>query len=169
MTTLEGTPLRAEDGARDLRGIVQVLIPVSDLAISAAWYRDVLGLEYAREFSDGHEVTGCALADFGAHYMVALRRRDTTAGRADLRGEHPLIVEAVDEAAAHRIQRRARARGIGSTSGEHADASWIEFLDPDGIALRVVYNAAGPQHFMGVAWTDAGPTFYFSPTLDLAG
>ena len=31
-------------------GIVQVTIPVTDLAHSAAWYRDLLSLSYVREF-----------------------------------------------------------------------------------------------------------------------
>ena len=67
-------------------------MPGTDLARSAAFYRDLLALTYAREFGDGATVTGCALADFDAGYMLALRRRDTTAGHADLRGEHPIIV-----------------------------------------------------------------------------
>ncbi|MFI7708744.1 VOC family protein [Nonomuraea sp. NPDC049480] len=37
------------------------MLPVSDLASSAAWYRDLLGLEYAREFERDGVVTGCAL------------------------------------------------------------------------------------------------------------
>jgi hypothetical protein len=99
--------------------------------------------------------------------MIALRRRDATAERADLRGEHPIIVEAVDEAAANRIWTRAAALGVASTSGEHADGAWIEFIDPDGIALRVIYNASGPQHFIGVMSTDAGLAFYETPRLQL--
>ncbi len=44
-----------------LRGIVQATIPVSDLARSAQFYADLLGLRYVREFGDGTTVTGCAL------------------------------------------------------------------------------------------------------------
>jgi hypothetical protein len=40
--------------------------------------------------------------------------------------------------------------GIPSTSGQHADGHWIEFIDPDGIALRVIHSAAGPRTFLGV-------------------
>ena len=53
-------------GSRDLAGIVQVTIPVGDLARSAAWYRDLLDLDYVREFGDDDRVTGCALADWAA-------------------------------------------------------------------------------------------------------
>ena len=63
-----------------LRGIVQATIPVSDLARSARFYADLLGLRYVREFGDGTTVTGCALADFDARYFIALRRRDRLAG-----------------------------------------------------------------------------------------
>ena len=105
------------------------MIPVSDLATSAAWYRDLLDLEYVREFSDGSSVTGCSLADFSAGYLIALRLRSTTAGRADLRGEHPIILEAADAAAAARVRARAEALGIPVTSGRHAAGSWMELLD----------------------------------------
>jgi catechol 2,3-dioxygenase-like lactoylglutathione lyase family enzyme len=167
MTTLDQPVQTSRDTGRDVLGVVVVAVPVSDLVRSAAWYRDLLDLQYVREFGDQHDVSGCALADFASHYMIALRRRDATAGRADLRGEHPIIVEAADEAAANRTRTRAAALGVASTSGEHADGAWIEFIDPDGIALRVIYNANGPQHFIGVTSTDAGPAFYETPRLPL--
>lgn len=167
MSTLDRAVRTSRDTGRDILGVVVVAIPVSDLVRSAVWYRDVLDLQYVREFGDQHEVSGCALADFDAHYMIALRRRGATAGHADLRGEHPVIVEARDEAAALRIRARATALGVASTSGEHADGAWIEFVDPDGIALRVIYDANGPQHFIGVTSSDAGLAFYERPRLQL--
>ena len=151
----------------DLAGIVQVTIPVADLARSATWYRDLLALEYVREFSDGELVTGCALADWRAHFLIALRLRSTTRGGADLRGEHPVVLEAVDGAAARRVRARADALGIAWTSGRHEDGAWTEFLDPDGIAVRLVHDAAGPRTFLGVRFTAAGPDFYDRPLLRL--
>ena len=156
------------DTTTDLLGIVQVTIPVSDLARSAAWYRDLLGLEYAREFVGDGQVTGNALADWDAGYFVALRLRSTTAAPADLRGEHPVVIETAGPEAAERIRARAAAHGIRSTSGVHADASWTEYLDPDGIAVRVVHSLSGPRGFMGVEFR-AGeePAFYDAPRLAL--
>jgi len=154
-----------------IRGIVQATVPVTDLARSAAFYRDLLGLELAREFGDGETVTGCALADWDAPYLIALRRRDTLAGgEADLRGEHPVIVEATDREAAERIRDRATSLGVPSTSGTHADGTWIEFLDPDGIAIRLVHTVTATQSFLGVVFTaDGRQEFYDAPRLDLAG
>ena len=165
-TLIRGTLIRGSL----IRGIVQVTIPVTDLARSAAFYRDLLGLEYVREFGDGADVTGCALADFDAQYLVALRRRDTlrSGADADLRGEHPIIVEARSPEAAGRIRDRATAMGVPSTAGTHADGTWIEFLDPDGIALRVVHSPTLSDSFFGVVFPAEGePSFYDEPRLAL--
>ena len=152
----------------DLLGIVQVTIPVSDLARSAAWYRNLLDLDYVREFVNDGLVTGCALADWEARYLVALRLRSTTAAPADLRGEHPVVLEAASPEAAERLRARAAEHGIRCTSGVHRDGSWQEFLDPDGIAVRVVHSAAGPRGFLGVEFRpDAEPDFYEAPRLTL--
>jgi catechol 2,3-dioxygenase-like lactoylglutathione lyase family enzyme len=151
---------------RQILGVVQATIPVTDLARSAAWYCDLLDLTYVREFSSDDAVTGCALADWEARYLIALRLRSTTAGDADLRGEHPVVLEATDAAAAHWLRDRAHARGIDSTSGSHMDGSWTEFVDPDGIAVRIVHSANGPTTFVGVHFTpDGAAAFYDTPRL----
>jgi catechol 2,3-dioxygenase-like lactoylglutathione lyase family enzyme len=160
MTTLRSTTTRS-----GVAGIVQVSVPVSDLARSAAWYRDLLGLTYVREFSDAERVTGCALVDWTARYMIALRLRSTIDGSPDLRGEHPIVLEAADEAAAGRLRTRAEELGVAVTGGVHADGTWLEFLDPDGIALRVVHSAAGPSGFLGVGADGC----YDTPRLALSG
>lgn len=167
MTTTPTVEAAREATARDLLGIVVASLPVTDLARSAAWYRDLLELDYVREFGDDERVTGCALADFTAHYMIALRLRSTTRGRADLTGEHPVILKARDAAAAERVRERASALGIPHTGGTHADGTWTEFVDPDGICLRIVHDAAGPQHFIGVRHRDANTSFYDRPRLTL--
>jgi catechol 2,3-dioxygenase-like lactoylglutathione lyase family enzyme len=154
--------------ARDLLGIVQVSVPVTDLPRSAAWYRDLLDLDYVREFRDDERVTGCALADFQARYLIALRLRSTTQGNADLRGEHPIILEARDIDAAERLRAHATALGIAWTSGTHADGTWTQFVDPDGMCLRIIHDAAGPRTFLGVHFGSDGATyFYDTPQLVL--
>jgi catechol 2,3-dioxygenase-like lactoylglutathione lyase family enzyme len=131
----------------DITGIAVASLPVTDLARSAAFYRDALGLTYAREFTDGSTVTGCALADFDHGFMITLRRRDTVAGRPDLRGEHPIIVVVPDRDALERTRDRLAAAGYGPTCGEHADAAWVEIVDPDGIATRFAVPHAEPAFF----------------------
>ncbi len=169
MTAVDASTTGAAGGpAADVAGIVQVSVPVTDLARSAAWYRDLLGLDHVREFGDDARVTGCALADWRARFLIALRLRADTAGEADLRGEHPVVLEATDPAAAARIRARAAALGIASTSGTLAVGCWTEFVDPDGIALRIVHSAAGPRGFLGVHFrSDGDPTFYDTPRLAL--
>ena len=167
-TALDAEPTTPPAREPDLLGVVVVSLPVTDLARSAAWYRALLDLDYVREFGDDEQVTGCALADFTARYMIALRLRSTTAGRADLRGEHPIILEARDAAAADRVRDRATALGIPHSSGRHPDGTWLEFVDPDGICLRLVHDAAGPESFLGVRTTPAGDMqLYDSPRLAL--
>ena len=48
------------------------------------------------------------------------------------------------------------------------DGTWIEFVDPDGIAVRIVHSATGPTTFMGVDFTAEGAAaFYDTPRLRL--
>lgn len=128
----------------DYTGIVAASVPVSDLTRSVAFYRRALDLPYAREFSDGTTVTGCTFADFDAGFMVSLRHRP-----ADLRGEHPVILGVPDREALRRVRDRLIAAGLDPAQGEHADAAWLEVVDPDGIALRFAVAHAEP-HFVGV-------------------
>jgi hypothetical protein len=120
--------------------------------------RPAAGSSPVREFRDDERITGCALADFQARYLIALRLRSTTQGNADLRGDHPIVLEARDADAAERLRSRATALGIPWTSGTHADGTWTQFTDPDGICLRVVHDAAGPQTFLGVSFGRDGST-----------
>jgi catechol 2,3-dioxygenase-like lactoylglutathione lyase family enzyme len=146
----------------DITGIVQVSLAVSDLTRSAAFYRDALGLTYAREFGDADQVSGCALADFDSGYLIALRRRDTTQGGGDMRGEHPVIVGVADRPALDAIFDRLAGRGFDPARGEHADAAWVEVVDPDGICTRFAVAHAKPE-FFGVL--PGG--FYATPRLEL--
>jgi catechol 2,3-dioxygenase-like lactoylglutathione lyase family enzyme len=144
----------------DITGIVAASLPVTDLVRSARFYRDALGLTYAREFAARDMVTGCGLADFAGGYMITLRRRDTLRQPADLRGEHPVIVAVPDRDALERIRRRLAAAGFDPAAGEHADAAWLEIVDPDGIATRIAVAHPKPV-FFGV--TPDG--FYDTPRL----
>jgi catechol 2,3-dioxygenase-like lactoylglutathione lyase family enzyme len=145
-----------------ITGILVASLPVADLARSVAFYRDLLGLTYAREFSDTTGVTGCALADVDTGYMITFRLRSTTQGHADLRGEHPVILGLRDRRDVQALHDDLTARGFAPTTGVHADAAWVEVVDPDGIAIRFAWATAAPG-FFGVM-TD-GTGFYDEPRL----
>src|SRR5690554_2009560 len=56
-----------------LSGIHHVKLPVTDVARSVRWYREVLGLEVEIEFVEAGELRGVALRDGGRTLRVALR------------------------------------------------------------------------------------------------
>jgi catechol 2,3-dioxygenase-like lactoylglutathione lyase family enzyme len=140
----------------DIQGVLVAMLPVTDLARSAAFYRDLLGLTYRREFSRAGVVTGCALVAPGGAYAVSLRRRDTTPGRADLRAEHPLIFRVPDRAALDRVQANAERHGLAPTRGAHADAEYVEVVDPDGICTRFAVALRPWDAFAGAEFTADG-------------
>ncbi|MDT3443898.1 VOC family protein [Pseudofrankia sp. BMG5.37] len=151
----------------DITGVLVAMLPVSDLAVSVAWYRDLLGMHYRREFSRDGVVTGCALGS-DAGFAISFRLRSTTAGTADLRGEHPIILNVPDPDALARIRAHAERLGYNPVAGEHADGTWVEVIDPDGISTRFIHGTGDWSRFTGVAFHPGGEaTFYPSPRLIL--
>jgi catechol 2,3-dioxygenase-like lactoylglutathione lyase family enzyme len=154
--------------AGEVTGVVQAMYPATDLAVSAAWFRDLLGLVYLREFERDGRITGCALYDPDAGYLIALRSRETLPGEANLRGEHPAIVGVADRAALDRIANRAAALGYEPVVGEHGDAAWIEVVDPDGTCLRFAHVTGDPGRFIRVRFgADGSITEHAEPRLVL--
>jgi catechol 2,3-dioxygenase-like lactoylglutathione lyase family enzyme len=154
--------------ARDVQGVLVAMLPVTDIARSAAFYRDLLGLQYHREFSRAGVVTGCALGAPDGSYAISLRRRDTTPGRPDLRDEHPLIMRVPDRGALDRIFAHARRLGFGPTRGEHPDAAWVEVRDPDGICTRFGVAQRPWDTFAGLRYeADGAEVFYDTPALPI--
>lgn len=151
---------------QDIQGVLVAMLPVTDIARSAAFYRDLLGLTYRREFTRGGVVIGCALGAPGDAYAVSLRRRDTTPGNADLRAEHPLIFRVLDRAALDRVFASAQRHGFAPTRGEHADAAYVEVVDPDGICTRFGVARRPWDAFVGVCLAaDGTVTEYDEPVL----
>jgi len=135
-------------------GIGVGMLPVSDLAASAAFYSALFGLEYMREFSADGQVTGCALGRADLEYALSFRLRDTIPGHPSLAGEHPLIWFVRDRAGLDDFRTRALALGLEPTSGEHDDAAWVEVLDPDGIGVRVAMPLRRWTEFSGYELQD---------------
>ncbi len=147
-------------------GVLAAMLFVTDLATSATWYRDLLGLTYLREFDSDGTVTGCSLADPDAGYLLSFRLRSATAAAPDLRGEHPLIFGVRDPQTLDRVFAHAGALGYRPTRGEHTDARWVEVVDPDGICTRFGYPIGDWHAFNGIRVDATGAlTVYTEPIL----
>ena len=148
-------------------GVLLVTIPVSDIAASARWYRDVLQLEYVREFRAGEAVFACGLVDPRAEYGIQLRLRDATPAHPDLRGVHPVVLRVAGSAALDAVFDRLRREGFSPTRGEHSDGAWVEVLDPDGIVLRFMSDVPRGTTFIGYQFEgEALVTMYDQPKID---
>lgn len=148
------------------------MLPVADLARSAAFYQRLLGLTYAREFTDGDGVvTGCGLYDLTADWGISLRLRSSTVGDPDLVGEHPLALRVRDLAALDRVEAHARELGCFRGRGRHLDGDWVRVVDPDGIeTVLAVPPEPFVATFVGVRMAERQPVCrYEAPLLDLAG
>jgi catechol 2,3-dioxygenase-like lactoylglutathione lyase family enzyme len=151
----------------DVLGIAVGMIPVTDLARSAAFYERLLGLVYLREFSNADgTVTGCALYDAAARWGISFRLRRTTAGDPDLVGEHPLALRVRDLAALDRVEARARELGCFVGRGRHLDGDWVRVVDPDGIeTVLAVPPDPGVATFVGVRTEERQPVSCYGEPL----
>jgi len=137
-------------------GILVAMLPATDLAVSAAFYTQLLGLELRREFvADGH-VTGCSLSREDLPYALNLRLRSTLPGDADLSGEHPVIWRVANEQALDQFQAHAERLDLDPTSRRHDDAHLICVVDPDGHDVLVGYPVRPWTDFVGYELTTGG-------------
>ena len=133
-----------------LEGIDHVALAVRDVALSALWYREVLGLErrYAEVWGDFPTVV-CAGATCLALFPVGTDRPLPPPPRGTLAVRH--IAFRADRANFAAAQATLRARGVPFTTEDHAAALSIYFADPDGHQLEVTTyeRGAGPDPTWG--------------------
>jgi catechol 2,3-dioxygenase-like lactoylglutathione lyase family enzyme len=76
----------APGGITGLDRIAQVKLPVSDLAVSVAWYRRLLDLRLWVEIVEDDVLRGAGLIDRQGRFNISLRDRTVCASRPDLNG-----------------------------------------------------------------------------------
>jgi catechol 2,3-dioxygenase-like lactoylglutathione lyase family enzyme len=138
-------------------GILVAMLPVSDLARSASFYSQLLGLELRREFVANGQVTGCSLSRADLPYALNLRLKSSLpGGDADLSREHPIIWRAADELALERFRERAERLGLNPTVRRHDDGNLVCVVDPDGHDVLFGLPVRAWTQFQGYELTSAG-------------
>lgn len=160
-------PHRGETMAALIR-IRHVKIPVTDLARSVAWYRDLLRLTLAAEFRDRGQLRGAQLMD-ASGFGIALREREFCARKPDLAGFDVVALEVGAVADLHELAARAGELGAEHTgvTDRGAHGAVLDLIDPDGTVVRVLANnPLHPDRFVGVDSDAEGSfTLYDTPVL----
>jgi catechol 2,3-dioxygenase-like lactoylglutathione lyase family enzyme len=119
-----------------VEGIDHVALAVRDVARSAAWYQDVLGLErrYEAVWGDLPAVVGAGTTAL-ALFPVAGPDPAPPPGRGVLAVRH--IAFRVDRATFDRARAHLEARGLAPTFEDHTAAHSLYFADPDGHRLEI--------------------------------
>lgn len=146
-----------------------VKLPVTDLARSAAWYRDVLDLRRQFEFAEHGQVRGVQLVDATGDVTIALRDRRYCADQPRLAGFDVVSFRATSRDAMVELVSRCDRLGV-----RHADiqdlppfVSTLDLFDPDDTVLRFAFDhPTAPKGFVGVDVGHSGPTLYSEPRLN---
>ncbi|WP_328469477.1 VOC family protein [Actinoplanes sp. NBC_00393] len=142
-------------GIAGLDRIAQVKLPVTDLARSVAWYRDLLDLRLWAEFREDGVVRGAALIDPLGRFNIALRDRTVCANSPDLRGfDVVAFLPGSRSVLAELIDRCARF-GVAHSGIEETPAGpRLDIADPDGTVLRFYHFTDSTDGFLGLESRD---------------
>ncbi|SNQ45502.1 Glyoxalase/bleomycin resistance protein/dioxygenase [Frankia canadensis] len=122
----------------DLAPIHHVKIPVSDVRASSEWYRHVLGLAVAIEFTEDGELRGVALEAPDGSTQIALRHDPERA--AALRGFDLVALGVPTRDGVHAWADHLAALGQrhgGLVTGHRGGTVLVGLHDPDGIEIRL--------------------------------
>jgi catechol 2,3-dioxygenase-like lactoylglutathione lyase family enzyme len=129
--------------------LLQVKVPVTDVATSARWYARLLDMRLAMEFVEDDEVRGVVLEEPHTRVRIALRDRAHASSHPDLSGFDLLNFEMVSLEALHAFAERCNRLGIETTGVHHfGDSAGMDVPDPDGAAIRFHF-APGRPPFLG--------------------
>jgi hypothetical protein len=144
-----------QTGIDGLDRIAQVKLPVTDLAHSVNWYRQLFDLRLWAEFAEDGVVRGAGLIDPRGRFNIALRDREACAGRPDLRGHD--VVAFLPDTRSVLDDLIARCDRLGIAHGdvhETPAGSILDIPDPDGTVLRFYHFTAPTEGFTGIETRD---------------
>jgi catechol 2,3-dioxygenase-like lactoylglutathione lyase family enzyme len=141
----------APGGITGLGRIAQVKLPVSDLAVSVAWYRRLLDLRLWVEIVEDDVLRGAGLIDPQGRFNISLRDRTVCASRPDLNGFDvvaflPASRSVLDDMVARCDRLGMRHNGIQETPA----GALLDVPDPDGTVLRFYHFTDPTDGFTGV-------------------
>ncbi len=145
------TATESSAGIAGLDRIAQVKLPVTDLARSVAWYRELLDLQLWTEIVEDGVLRGAALLDPLGRFNIALRDRSVCASQPNLDGFDvvaflPKSRSLLDELVGRCERLGVAHNGICATpAGDRLDIP-----DPDGTVLRFYHFTAPTEGFIGV-------------------
>lgn len=148
----------------DILGLLQVKLPVTDLARSVDFYSRLLDLRLWVEIVEGGVVRGAGLIDRAGRFNIALRDREVCASRPDLTGFDVVAFRPADRDALVGLAVRCDREGF-THSGvvDGPTGALLDVTDPDGTVLRFYHFTAPTDGFTGVVSGEAD--HYTTPRL----
>lgn len=136
--------------------LLQVKVPVTDVAASAHWYARLLDMRLVLEFVEDDELRGVVLEEPQTGARIALRDRAHASSHPVLSGFDLLNFEMVSLEALEAFAERCDQLGIRTTGVHHFDGgAGMDVPDPDGTAIRFHF-ATGRPPFLGFRSGDGG-------------
>jgi catechol 2,3-dioxygenase-like lactoylglutathione lyase family enzyme len=155
----------------DILGLLQVKLPVTDLARSVDFYTRLLGLRLWVEIVEDGVVRGAGLMDRDGRFNIALRDREVCASTPDLTGFDVVAFRPADRDALVRLAARCDAEGFAHSGVRDGPTGAVfDVTDPDGTVLRFYHFTATTDGFTGVVFGEGGVEIdhYTAPRLAVA-
>ena len=130
--------------------IAQVKLPVTDLARSVTWYRQLLDLRLWAEFVEDGVLRGAALIDPAGRFNIALRDRRACASEPDLRGFDVVAFVPADRSVLDELAARCERLGVAYGIEDTPAGPRLDIPDPDGTVLRFYHFTDSTDGFVGI-------------------
>lgn len=142
-------------GIAGLDRIAQIKLPVTDLARSVTWYRQLLDLRLWAEFVEDGVLRGAGLIDPQGRFNIGLRDRAACASQPDLDGFDVIAFLPASRSVLEDMAARCDRLGIAHNGIQDTPAGpRLDIADPDGTVLRFYYFTDPTDRFTGVEMRD---------------